>query len=227
MNTRDDETIKLAQAAIAYTHDKLTYGSVNKASDERNPELIENYSRLSKLRNEKKSLLQRLVYTATFSPNINRNSRLTRTFLKAKLYEKYKVGNCEEHVIVALAYLKKHGVDDVEYCAMKDGDHQFLLLNGNIICDPWADKVYHVKDFEKEREAAKNFRYSYLVYEERPDMMSYMFGVPYVKKHTSLTQPPAIVDGQFVRSGVQDLTIDYSEYESIMGKLGIRSCLCL
>lgn len=220
-NENDNATIELARQTIACTHEKLSYGSVNKQSDERNPDLVDNYSRLSKLRNQKKALLHQLKYAASFSPTLHPRTPLTRIHLKAQLFEKYKVGNCEEQVIVALSYLKKRGVDDVEYCAMKGGDHEFLLLNGKIICDPWADKVYHVRDFAKEREAAKTFRYSYFVYEDRPDVRPYMFGVPYVKMHTSDTLPLAIVDGQFVRSGVQDLTIDYSEYE--MAKLGNRA----
>lgn len=216
MKARDDETIELAWKAIAYTHNKLPYGSVNKESDEHNPELVDNYSRLSKLRNQKKSLLQQAEFVTSFTPNTKRNPRLQRLNLKARLYEKFKVGNCEEQVTVALAYLKKLGVDDVDYCAMKDGDHQFLLLNGNIICDPWADAVYHVREFEAQREAAKELRYSYLVYEERPDIQPYLFGVPYVKLHTSSILPPAIVDGQFVRSGEENLVIDYSDYERVV-----------
>lgn len=210
--TREEEAIAWARRTIDYTKQKISLGSVNKYTDTLNPEYFKVTSELQKMRNNKKHFLQKLMLTLTFSPDKNQDIKLLKLKMKALIYERFKVGNCKEQVTVALAYLKKNGFDDVDLCDMLGGDHTFLLLNGCIICDPWADKIYHVKDFAKEREAAKSFRYADVVYSEIPDVKSYMFGIPRVKQCTGKYASPSIVSGQFVRSGVGNLQIDYSEF---------------
>lgn len=224
----DEEVIHIAQAAVNYTRNKLPLGSVNKQEDTFKPDYYQRMHRLEVMRNHKKALQQRIMFSLTFTPN---SSKISSLQIKARIYEKYQVGNCKEQTVVALAYLKEQGFDDVDHCMMRGADHAFLLLNGRIICDPWANKVYHVRDFEKEREAAKQFRYAHIVYDEMPCVRSYMSGVPYVKRSTGQQTTPSIVRGQFVRSGVANLHIDYSEVvadgqaelDRIYG-VGVKTC---
>jgi hypothetical protein len=212
----EEDAIQLAWQAIDYVHRVLPRGSVNKKSDEDKPDYFEISRILSNVRNNNADTLYRMKYVLSMNCK-NIHPELQEMICKAALYEKCKAGNCEEQATVAYVYLKKLGVEDVDYVCMKDGLHDFLLLNGNIICDPWADKVYHVKDFEKVRAAAAiDIPYHYAVYEDFPDIRPYLFGMPYVKFRLDDKRPLSIVDGQFVRSGIDNFKIDYSEYNQAL-----------
>jgi hypothetical protein len=209
------DAVSLAWDAIKYTHQALPDGSINKKSDESKANYNEIYLAISKMRNNRDELIKGISV-----PPINTkdaNTKLQKMHRKAALYENFRAGNSEEHATVAYVYLKKLGVEDVDYVCMKHGSHHFILLNGNIICDPWANKVYHVKDFEKVRAAAAiDIPYHYAVYEDFPDIRPYLFGMPYVKFRLDDKRPLSIVDGQFVRSGIDNFKIDYSEYNQVL-----------
>lgn len=203
----EEEVKQYAWQAVRYAQQQLPFGSVNKQSDEPKLKDWQLQVSFSKMRNSKEITSDTLKI-----PFTNRKERKLLLYRqRAAIYAETKVGNCREHMTIALVYLKDQEFDDVDVCSMSEGDHEFLLMNGKIICDPWANDVYHVREFAAKREAAKSMRYSYLVYEERPEIKPYLFGVPCVKFATGNNPGKSIVNGQFVRCG-EDLKIDYSEY---------------
>ncbi|MBS0627237.1 MAG: hypothetical protein JSS09_03390 [Verrucomicrobia bacterium] len=76
---------------------------------------------------------------------------------KVKYSRIYKMGNCGEHALVALHYLRKHQKSSLaEFVCMTNADHNFIVIGRDpkssltdssswksaVICDPWAHQIY-------------------------------------------------------------------------------------
>ena len=85
--------------------------------------------------------------------------------LRAKIVEKYNVGNCSEMACVALAHaMDIKATQRVELCMIQHGDHIFLVIGRNAgnyppgdykkwgpdayVCGPWEESCYPASDIE-------------------------------------------------------------------------------
>ena len=84
---------------------------------------------------------------------------------RAKIVEKYNVGNCSEMAYVALSHaMDIQATQRVEFCSIQNGDHAFLVIGrkaGNYpsqnyknwgpdayICGPWEESCYPASKIE-------------------------------------------------------------------------------
>lgn len=92
---------------------------------------------------------------------------LEASIKKTELVIKYRCGECFYQTSVAYTFLAKKGVKKVEYFAMEEGSHHFLVIGRNlqttdsqpttwnretVICDPWLNACFFVDQFFMKRE---------------------------------------------------------------------------
>lgn len=191
-----DETIQLAWKAIEYTHHELSLGSVNKRSDQDGPNFGIALTQINKLRQELDSNFEKHMQLA-ISANVNLDPFILRIQCLSAVYLSFKVGNCIEQSIVALNFLKDANVDDISWCCMEGGDHYFLIINGNVICDPWANDVYCITEFKEKKKASADFKYADFVYQVKPLVKPFLYGTPHTLFSTN--KKPAVLNGDFVK----------------------------
>lgn len=196
--------MSLAWEAIMYTHEVLSSGSINKASDQTKLEYQRLIDELDESRKEQAKFLSQFHNGRFFIESRQDPLMIQKICSLATICKKYKVGNCSEQTIVAFDYLiNTLKLDNVDFCHMDYGDHFFLLINGNIICDPWDNDVYHVNDFEKKKKSAAHLKYADYIYDETPDVKPFLYGIPTILASTGISNIPAIVEGEFVRDNAE------------------------
>ncbi len=157
MNGRDrsvfstvDINIYLANQAISHVRKVLPHGSTNKKSDETKECYMENVERIGKMRGVE-------------LPSMSHLSQIERFKFLAKLYESWGVGNCMEQSIVALVFLNEMGINSIDFCYIPESGHYFLIVDGNVICDPWDDNAYSVDHFKERQKTSKDIQYALCV----------------------------------------------------------------
>lgn len=198
VNQSTEANLYLSKQTIAYVRRVLPYGSANKKSDQEKITHFETVRRVAEARDEASSInTEKLSFSMCLS-------------LQAKIFEKYGAGNCMEQTIVALSFLRKMGINDVDMCRIPESDHYFLILGGNVICDPWDNNAYSTNDFNEHQEASKNVEYADFVlkyFREKGKLapVPFLCGTPQIL-FANNPQQPAIVDGKFTRNIKEKIT---------------------
>lgn len=95
-----------------------------------------------------------------------------------------------------VAFLNNLGLD-VDLCYVSGPGHNFVIIEGDVICDPWADKVYYASEFANYKNDSHQIKYSKDRLKFFPDMP------PYLQEPLHLvlvsTDHPAIMNNRFCR----------------------------
>lgn len=171
---QQDKYITLAKRALGYIKSILIFGSNSKAGSEVpgwNPE------RALALR----QLIQiaKAYILATHGPiSQDENNNIATLAMK-----KFQYGQCEEQARAAFKYLKKliikeHFACVLDLCITTIGGHTLIVIDsqpfdtGNqedaVICDPWAEKVYPLSQFEVMQRPENDVKYAKQCYDGRP-----------------------------------------------------------
>jgi hypothetical protein len=154
-----------AKQAICYVHRTLPFGSINRKSDESRAnytEALERFAQANRAENEE----------------TKRNPMLSQAEVN-DIFKEFGVGNCGQQVFLAFRFLKDLGLQDLEIVHTQKTYHHttirnrvtydrhgFLVIGGNVICDPWDKMAYPIMDFDKQREIIIIVRYAEVVYNE-------------------------------------------------------------
>jgi hypothetical protein len=140
-----------AEKAMAYTLRALSLGSSNSLNSK--VELHE----IIQMREKAAKEACKMIASIDENNFNNENIRAIRYITKIKYSKIYKMGNCGEHALVALHYLKKHQKSSTaEFVCMTNADHNFVVIGRDpkssltdsstwksaIVCDPWAHQIY-------------------------------------------------------------------------------------
>ncbi|MEO8402489.1 MAG: hypothetical protein ABI597_11980 [Gammaproteobacteria bacterium] len=194
--TEEETNLYYAKQAIAYVKKVLPLGSSNKKEDEKKPNYTLALIKLALARTEIKNFLAQ-------AEGMDYWDKLAG---QVEILERYEAGNCNEQVKVALQFLGRRGVNDVDLCPFHEGsDHIVLIIGGNVICDPWANETYHVREF-KQRQAEAKIDYSdhelracKLLGKANPPPQ-YLVGKLHSTITTNETSDAAAIKGEFVRA---------------------------
>lgn len=196
--TEEETNLYYAKQAIAYVKKVLPLGSTNKKEDEQNPNYNSVLIQLALARGEVNKFLAQSKEMSFWEQLAGR----------VEILERYKAGNCGEQIYVALQFLGRRGINDVDICAFAEGsDHRVLIIGGNVICDPWANEAYHVREF-KQRQAESKIEYSDHELRARKLLGHTNPPPPYLtgKLHSTITThetaDAAAIKGEFVRANI-------------------------
>lgn len=186
--------LAIAQQAIQHVRQLLPLGSANKKSDELKPSFLKAIIDICNLREEVDVLCKKTISSRS-------------EFLSAyhAILEKHKAGNCQEQSYAAAAFLLGFKINDIEL-ANVDMEHHFMLIGGNVICDPWYGKAFPTSDLHLHQKYTADFeynRYYYLKGNVEPTPKSFLSGkLNSVSINNS--GKPSIIDHTFVNASDHD-----------------------
>lgn len=158
-----------------------------KKTDETKECYMENVERIGRMRNLKFPPMDHLSLIEGFQ-------------FFANLYKNWGVGNCMEQSIVALVFLYEMGMNSLDFCTIPESGHYFLLVGGNVICDPWDGldgKAYSVDYFKERQKTSKDIQYARFVH-LFGNSTPFLEGTPKVSKFFPPNKEPSIINGEFV-----------------------------
>ncbi|WP_435235035.1 hypothetical protein ACR30L_14905 [Psychromonas sp. PT13] len=147
--TTNARNLGIAQQAITYVESKMTIGADNKWSDK--------FASLFAAETSG-SCVARIRKSPYPSPRLEQLREMARRALIAGC------GNCGEQAAIAFFWLHDRKVAPLEYMTRTNADHAFVVIGRKldssfdkplewgencIICDPWAGKVYTIRNVSK------------------------------------------------------------------------------
>lgn len=169
---KQERNLRHAQKAIKHVRSKLIYGS-NTEKDSKLPSWEPN--RLSILRNEVKC--HAITYATSHNGKVDFQEM---SEINKKALKKYGFGACGEQAQAAFVFLKKRGIYPLDFCITTGGGHNLVVIGREatsnpddistwgenaVVCDPWAEKVYLLSEFEEMRQQKNDVRYADICYQ--------------------------------------------------------------
>ena len=128
--TRREESQKHAIAAIKHVRAALPFGSDNRKYDHKN---LEAMKRIDLAQKEVAVLPNNLLNTAKI----------------AEIFQNQQAGNCQAQCSCAFAFLSGQTGVSIQLCTIEKLNHVFLIINDDLICDPWLPCIHSLDDFQE------------------------------------------------------------------------------